>query len=385
MLKPLIIATSIVSLFTPLAFAENADSKKNFDVSGTLRFQYTHNDYLEDSGNTIDFSDAVLWLNYNKDKISGHLDYRAYEAYDKLGGLHYLVNSWLAYSPTPEHKITAGLQPVPIGLSRYYSSTYNLTQLYQLGLEEVNNWGVSYQYQPENFNLSLAYFFADAGSHTGKSQDSSHYSSNLTAEKNVADTTLLKEKNSIAFKVDKTIPHKLGNHDVKSTFGSSYLYTELDNLRTHRTGDRQVWTAFYNININQFNFNLIYGGQDINNKDNLKTKESTFGFFDGYYNVANKGNFLSTEINYTLPYSTENWSNPKLYSNYSRYFKDEQTYQDSERLINGIYTQYKDNFQFYLEYISAKNDTMYGAADGYAKGSSKDWNNTLFLSLGYYF
>ena len=313
------------------------------------------------------------------------MDYRAYEAYDKLGGLHYLVNSWLAYNPTPEHKITAGLQPIPIGLTRYYSSTYNLTQLYQLGLEEVNNWGVSYQYQPENFNLSLAYFFADAGSHTGKSQDSSHYSSNLTAETNSVDTTLLKEKNSIALKVDKTIQHKVGNYDVNSTFGSSYLYTELDNLRTHQTGDRQVWTAFYAANVNQFNFNLIYGGQDINNKDNLKTKESTFGFFDGYYNVANKGNFLSTEINYTLPYSTASWSNPKLYSNYSRYFKDEQGYQDSERLINGVYARYKDNFQFYLEYISTKNDTVYGVADGYAKGSSQDWNNKLFLSLGYYF
>ncbi|ATO20720.1 hypothetical protein BS636_14045 [Acinetobacter sp. LoGeW2-3] len=385
MFKPLFISASILSLFSPLVFAETENTEKNLDVSGTIRFQYTHNDYLEDSGNKIDFSDAVLWLNYQKDKVSGHLDYRVYEAHDKLAGIHFPVNAWLAYNPTPEHKITAGLQPVPIGLSRYYSSTYNLTQLYQLGLEEVNNWGLSYQYQPENFNFNLAYFFAGAGSHTGKSKNSSHYSSNLTAEPSAENTTQLEEKNSIALKVDKTFQHQIGHQDIQSTLGSSYLYTELDNLKTHQTGERQVWTAFYKTKVDNLNFNIIYGGQDINNKDDLISKESTFGFFDGYYNVANKGNFLSTEVNYTLPYSFNNWSQPLLYSNYSRYFKDEKGYQDSERLINGVYTKYKDNLQFYLEYISTRNDTAFGVADGYSKGSSNEWNNKLFLSLGYYF
>lgn len=46
---------------------------------------------------------------------------------------------------------------------------------------------------------------------------------------------------------------------------------------------------------------MIYGGQNIKNKDIDHPEYSTFGFFDGYYNVANKANFLSTEINYALP------------------------------------------------------------------------------------
>ena len=107
MIKRLILSISILSTFNQISHAENTEN--GLDVSGTIRFQYTHNDYLENSGNKIDFSDAALWLNYQYNAISGHLDYRVYEAHDKLGGVHFPINAWLAYQFTPEHKVTAGL------------------------------------------------------------------------------------------------------------------------------------------------------------------------------------------------------------------------------------------------------------------------------------
>lgn len=384
MFKKLILSLSVLSLFSQIAQAEDVTPNK-FDVNGTIRFQYTHNDFLEDSGNKIDFSDAVLWLNYQHQGWSGHVDYRFYEAHDKLGGIHFLANAWLAYDFNDDHKVTVGLQPVPIGLDRYYSSSYNLTQLYQLGLEEVNNWGVNYQYSPEGYNLSAAYFIRDAGSHTGKSKNSSHYSSNLTAEPTFADGTELEEKNMLALKLDKNFDYEIAATPISTTAGASYLYSQVDNLKTRQTGDRQVWTVFQKTQINRLGINIIYGGQNINNKDIEHKNESTFGFFDGYYNVANKANFLSTEINYALPFETKNFKSLMLYSTYSRYFKDESGYADSERLINGIYTKYKENFQFYLEYINAKNDVGFGQADGFSQGTENKRNNLLFLSLGYYF
>lgn len=63
MFKKLILSLSVLSLFSQITHAEEATAAK-FDVNDTIRFQYTHNDFLEDSGNKIDFSDAVLWLNY---------------------------------------------------------------------------------------------------------------------------------------------------------------------------------------------------------------------------------------------------------------------------------------------------------------------------------
>ena len=384
MLKKTLLLTSLFGALPTFTFAQ--ESQNHFDINGTIRFQYTHNDYLEDSGNEIDFADAVLWLNYQNENLTGHLDYRVYQAYGKLGGIHLPVNAWLDYQFLPDHHVKAGLQSVPVGLDRYDSSTYNLTQLYHLGLEDLNNWGVTYQYSPKDFNFTAGYFFHDAGSYTGKSKNSAHYSSNLTVEPNFTEGTQLKEKHTFALKADKTLNYKIQESSISTRFGASYFYTELDNVVSNQTGDRQVWSVFQQTKFNQFGFNLIYGNQSIQNKDEKFKDVSTFGFFDGYYNVANEGDLLSTEINYTIPTDFKDFSQPLLYSNYSRYLKKSNEFNDSERFINGVFVKYKTNFQFYLENITSKNDTVFGPnADGYAAGSENKWNNFTYLSLGYYF
>lgn len=68
MIKRLILSISILSIFNQISHAENTEN--DLDVSGTIRFQYTHNDYLENSGNKIDFSDTVLWLNYQNNALN---------------------------------------------------------------------------------------------------------------------------------------------------------------------------------------------------------------------------------------------------------------------------------------------------------------------------
>lgn len=386
--KSIFIALSLLSstaLYAETTQTNQVDEieKKDLNVNGTIRFQYTHNDYLADSGNQIDFFDAVLWLSYQKENWSAYLDYRAYQAHNKIAGIHYPANAWVAYQFHPEHQVKVGLQPVSIGIDRYYSSTYNLTMLYALGLEEVNNLGLSYQYLAGDYQVDFGYFFRDAGSHTGKSDNSSHYSSNLTAESNFKNGTQLKEKNIFAAKISK----KVDLHpELESTIGASYFHGEVDNLRSNQTGDRQVWTIFQKAQYKNLAGNIVYGGQKINNKDRQYQDYSTFGVADGYYNVANDAKFLSAEINYKVDIDLgENFGQPLLYSNYSRYFKDHQDYQDSERWINGVYFTYKNDFRFYLENISARNDTAFGSHDGFATGKNTDWNQLTYLSLGYYF
>lgn len=384
MFKKSFLFTLLSLSFAPTVWAEENTQSAQFDVSGALRFSYTHNDYLADAGNKIDFADAVLWLNYKKDQWTGHLDYRAYESNNKLGGLHFPLEAWLAYDVTPDQQVKVGLQSVPIGLGRFQGSTYNLTQLYNLGLEDVHQWGISYSYSPEDYQLNLAYFLQDAGSYTGKSRHSAHYSAHPTAENGV-DGTSLEEKHSFAARLAKDFQYEVANTPITTKIGTSYLYSQIDNLDTNQSGDRQVWSVFHNTKVQDVGLNLIYGGQRIDHKDQRYPHTSTFGAFDGAYQVANNGHFLATEINYSVPFETKDWSRPLLYSSYSRFFKDHAGYQDSERWINGIYTTYKKNFQFYLEHISGKNDQGLGANNGYADGKSKEWNSLLYLSLGYYF
>lgn len=66
-------------------------------------------------------------------------------------------------------------------------------------------------------------------------------------------------------------------------------------------------------------------------------------------------------------------------------FKDEDGYKDSERLIAGVYFNYKA-IGIQGEYIMSKNDPMVGgSANGLAQGSSNDWDKLFYLSIGYYF
>lgn len=67
------------------------------------------------------------------------------------------------------------------------------------------------------------------------------------------------------------------------------------------------------------------------------------------------------------------------------FFKDEDGYKDSERLIAGVYFNYKA-IGIQGEYIMSKNDPMVGGgANGLAQGSSNDWDKLFYLSIGYYF
>lgn len=379
-----VFSTLFLSLISPLTFGHTFENDRQLDMHGTIRFQYSHNDYLEDHGNDINFSDAVLWLNYRHDQFNAHLDYRVYQQ-DHLGEMNFPVQAWVSYNISPQQTLTAGLQNTPIGYNRYDSHTYNMTLLYSLGLEDVNNWGISYQYRPDLFNFTAGYFFHDAGSYSGQTDSVAHYSGNFAREHDSSIGTQLKEKHLITAKIDKNFDYQIKNSAVKTNVGATYLHSTLDNLKTQKTGQRDVWTVYQNTEWNQFGFNLIYGQQNIDNQDAGSPTASTFGLFDCLYDVANQGSFVSTEINYKISFEIKNLKNTMLYSHYSRYFDKSSHAPDSERAINGIYTLYKDHVGLYLEHISARNDTFFGANNGYANSTSNQWNHMLYLSLGYYF
>lgn len=86
---------------------------------------------------------------------------------------------------------------------------------------------------------------------------------------------------------------------------------------------------------------FLAGKQDVTNGDDLFPNSSTIGAFDYPYQVANKGKYLVNEINYTFAQPFHKLENIKPYISHSRFFKDENGYKDSERLIAGVYFNYK--------------------------------------------
>ena len=176
------------------------------------------------------------------------------------------------------------------------------------------------------------------------------------------------------------VPDWLGDNGTENI-----VYNDLENKRTDEDGHRKSWNVFAQTQYQAWQWMFLAGKQDVTNGDNLLPNSSTIGAFDYPYQVANKGKYLVNEINYTFAQPFHKIENIKPYISHSRFFKDEEGYKDSERLIAGVYFNYKA-IGIQGEYIMSKNDPMVGGgANGLAQGSSNDWDKLFYLSIGYYF
>lgn len=71
-------------------------------------------------------------------------------------------------------------------------------------------------------------------------------------------------------------------------------------IKTSADGTRNTWALFNRINYKNLNVVLTGGRQSISNKDALSPASSTFGSFDGEYDIANKGYFYTVDTSYVL-------------------------------------------------------------------------------------
>lgn len=94
---------------------------------------------------------------------------------------------------------------------------------------------------------------------------------------------------------------------------------------------------------------------------------------------------MVNELSYAVDKPLFKLENIKPYISYSQFLKDESGFKDSERLMAGVYFNYKA-IGVQGEYIWSKNDPMTGGSgNGLAQGDSNRWNQLFYLSLGYYF
>lgn len=359
-----------------------------FKVSGAVRSRYLHKDYVVDAneGSQNDdwrLTDIKLVLGYeNPDWIAG-ADARCYQ-YDRLCDAIFLKKAWVGYKLSDQQRITAGLQPVDFGFGEFWGSSYYETLLNTVGLEDIDNLGIKYKFADDKYNLTLGFYPTDGGKYKGTSKDSSRYSGNFVEADDLMVGTNIEEKNmwiargSRKFELDKA-------QKFSTELGGSVWYSDLENKRTDVDGHRKSWNVFAQTQYQAWQWMFLAGKQDVTNGDDLFPNSSTIGAFDYPYQVANKGKYLVNEINYTFAQPFHQIENIKSYISHSRFFKDEDGYKDSERLIAGVYFNYKA-IGIQGEYIMSKNDPMVGGgADGLAQGSSNDWDKLFYLSIGYYF
>ena len=145
-------------------------------VSGWVRANYQDKDY-SDSDHKLKFNAAKLSLKYDAKTFFGNAEYRCYQN-DTLCDFSTLVNANLGYKLSDDSRITVGLQDMPFGIGRFWSSSWYGSSMDNAGLEDVHNLGINWQQQlGDNTSLNLAYFVRDGGSFVGDG-DAARYAAN---------------------------------------------------------------------------------------------------------------------------------------------------------------------------------------------------------------
>jgi len=292
-------------------------------VKGAIRGKYTYDFDTTPSKSKLAFGDAILWLDYTSSNWLGRLDYRVYEYYGHIGDASWLTDAWLGYKIDQNSKIIAGLNPVPFGLGRFWGNTFYLGIANAAGWEDVHNLGIKYDFNNGTNEFQIAYYPTDGGNFQGRSKDSKRFSINfVNADDYVKDGTNTREKNSIVIRGAHTFKNVAGNEKFNTQLGASAWFSEVDNKRSDRKGDRQVYSIFTNTHYNQWNFQVLAGYQDIDNADNQFKDHITIGGFDGSFNSATKGQIYSAEVSYLFPSNIGPFMQIKPYLNYSAYIKD---------------------------------------------------------------
>ncbi|CAD9196293.1 MAG TPA: hypothetical protein PLX05_01610 [Acinetobacter parvus] len=379
-------ATALTTMIAPsyagISFGDaNADSGK-LTISGYVRGNYQDKDYGEAaSDQKIRFDAAQLKLDYEREELFGHAEYRCYQ-YDTLCDFSTLVDAYVGYRINETDQLVAGVQAIPFGPGRFWNNSLYGSINTTAGLEDVHNLGLNYHFElPSATKFDLGYFAIDGGNYVGTTQDSGRYSANYVSSNNVANSEL-QEKNMWVGRITQDLP--LGVDGLSTQVGGSYWSSDIENKTTSKTGRRNAWSLFGKINYGNLGLTLTGGKNDVTNKDTFNAQASLMGSYDSEYYVGNKATYYTADIGYAFK-EVKHIGNITPYFMYSQYDKDQAGSKDSIRNILGVSIEHK-KLALTAEYIMSKNDPFIGGnQNSLAMGDDNEWNKLLNLTLFYYF
>ena len=349
-------------------------------VSGWLRANYQDKDY-SDSDHKLKFNAAKLSLKYDAKSLFGDVEYRCYQN-DTLCDFSTLVNANLGYKLNDDSRITLGLQDMPFGIGRFWSSSWYGSSMDNAGLEDVHNLGINWQQQlGTNTKVNVAYFVRDGGSFAGSGDDAARYAANYVKPED-ASTDDIEEKNMWVARINQQI--SLQDSPVKLNVGGSYWYSDLENNSNGQTGHRNAWNVFGRLNYQNANLTLTAGQNRADTQAVENPDYATVGSFESKYHVANKANYYVANLDYQM---TDFYKDYDLtpYVSYTVFDKDKSGFSTSTRNILGAQLDVKQ-FSLAAEYIIGKNDVFIGGdAGSLAQGDTAGHSRLLNLLFMYNF
>lgn len=374
------------SLATPALAVQVTD---HLDLGGAVRARW---DYDPDRDiQTFNFDTAILSAKYSSDSWIGAAKYRFYgRAYpyrytDKVGDIAFAESAWIGYRFNPEQQVQVGLNQIPFGLQPYFGSTFFETLGNVVGLEDIEQIGAKYIQQHGDWNLQAGYYLRPAWQGKGTSNGRTYSSVVSSADSYVADGSDNRERNTLVLRVARAV--QLG--DWASEVGVSGLTSTLKNNDTHNDGRRNALAVHYRGKSGPWGVQLQAARQQMSPRNPGTDELITLGGYDDTFNVASRGNLYVADLSYDVDgkYLFDQVSGVKLYANYSAFDKSASAYKTSQRMILGSSFSLS-KLWIATEWLFGKNDPYIGGssyAQSLGAGGSNQWENQLYVNIGYYF
>lgn len=374
------------SLATPALAVQVTD---HLDLGGAVRARW---DYDPDRDiQTFNFDTAILSAKYSSETWIGAAKYRFYGgAYpyrytDKVGDIAFAESAWIGYRFNPEQQVQVGLNQIPFGLQPYFGSTFFETLGNVVGLEDIEQVGAKYIQQSGDWNLQAGYYLRPAWQGKGTSNGRTYSSVVSSADSYVADGSDNRERDTLVLRVARAV--QLGGW--ASEVGVSGVTSTLKNNDTHSDGRRNAMAVHYLGKNGPWGLQLQAARQQMSPRNPGTDELVTLGGYDGTFNVASRGNLYVADLSYDVggKYLLDQISGVKLYANYSAFDKSASAYKTSQRMILGSSFSLS-KLWIATEWLFGKNDPYIGGssyAQSLGAGGSNQWENQVYVNIGYYF
>jgi len=353
-----------------------------------LSFHDTNNSGRRETLSRLSFDTLVITENLTSDQITSSAQYQFfgyYYPYDTkdyrrvFGEVSFLKFAWLGWTEENNTKIIFGIHQIPFGLQPLLSSTYNGTIGYYIGLEDVYDFGLSYNYIGDDIIFRFGFFPRDGGNYFGASRDSTRYSVNLVKQDTPGGGGTDSSENNVGV---INVAYAWTDNDNSTTLGVSSMASQIHNFDTAKTGSRWAAAIYYSGTYGDLGVSAQVARQDINPASQQDNRVVTVGSFDGSYNIATKGTLYTLDIRHSIDDIPNIAKAITPYISYSLFNKDA-SFSDSQRIIVGITGSVADYVNLYLEYRIAMNDNFTGSSNylnGLAGGGTNKWGSMIYAN-----
>jgi len=358
------------------AFSQQEESPK-LKLGGAIRFNYNLSDWKDEQVKRGgDFGYDVFRLNASGTykKLGFNAEYRFYS--DGFGG-GMLKQGWVEYTHNDQSSIQVGLQQVPFGLQPYNSNNWFFSLAYYVGLEDDHDMGIKWIKSYDQLQIQTAFYKNAEELNFGNtsSVSSSRYSYDVSGRN--------KEVNQANLKLSYNI-----GEQKHSIIEFSAMYGGLYNIVTNKIGNHSAFALGYQYNGKKWGLKMQAMSFNKNPNDSAQYKDIIeMAAYGAPYNVAAKGQVLSSSISYKIPCKSELIDQILLYNDFSWFRKSKKEFNDSYMNVLGcmvaagpIYT--------YIDSAWGKNHAWLGPewSNAFAEGSDNaEWNMRFNINIGYYF